>query len=84
MDQAYIAIIVLIAVVCFQTWFYLKQIHRLIDKVMAGNYATYTQAQAFVNESMKAPVMPNGFNVQLPQQEDDELAQLNAMIKPPL
>lgn len=80
-----IVILGLIACVCFQQWFYLKQIQKLIDKIMAGNYSAYSQGQAFVNESLKAPTGPNGFNVQLPQEgEFDELAQLNSMIRPPL
>lgn len=63
-----------------QQWFLFRQIQKLTDKVMSGNYATYTQSQALVNESMK----PSGFSVKLPQDEGlDELAQLNAMIKPP-
>ena len=83
MSAEIIVIICLMVVIVFQNWFYLKQIQKLVDKVMSGSYATYTQGQAFVNESLKSQ-QPTGFNVQLPQQEEmDELAQLNAMIKPP-
>ena len=85
MNTELIVILSLIAFIGFQQWFCLKQIQKLVDKVMAGNYATYSQSQAFVNESMKAPPQAQGFNVQLPQDgEFDELSQLNAMLRPPL
>lgn len=77
-----VVILLLVAVIVYQQWFYQKQVQTFIDKIMSGNYATYSQSQVLVNESLKAPA---GFNVQLPQDEEvDELAQLNAMIRPPL
>lgn len=85
MNLELIVILSLIVLVMFQQIFFLKQIQTLVDKVMAGNYATYSQSQAFVNESMKAPAPAHGFNVQMPQDgELDELSQLNAMLRPPL
>lgn len=70
-------------VLCFtayQQWFYLKQIQKLVDKMIAGNYSAYSQGQAHVNESLR----PKEFRVEIPQDEGmDELAQLNQMIKPP-
>lgn len=84
MNTELVVILSLIAFVGFQQWFFLKQIQKLVDKVMAGNYSAYSQGQAFVNESMKAPPA-QGFNVQMPQDgEFDELSQLNAMLRPPL
>ena len=83
MHTELVVIIGLLVFVGFQQWFFLKQIQKLVDKVMAGNYAVYSQSQAHVNESLKPPVQ--GFNVQLPQDgEFDELSQLNAMLRPPL
>lgn len=85
MNIELIVILSLIAFVGFQQWFFLKQIQKLVDKVMSGNYSAYSQGQAFVNESLKAPAPAQGFNVQLPQDgEFDELSQLNAMLRPPL
>jgi hypothetical protein len=78
-----IVIICLVAVIAFQQWFYVMQIHKFTDKIMSGNYATYAQTQAFLQENK--PQGPQEFRVQLPQHEEyDELAQLNAMLKPPL
>lgn len=82
--ESMVVILLLAAIIVYQQWFFSKQMQTLIDKIMAGNYAAYSQSQVLVNESLKAP-MQNGFNIQLPQDEEmDELAQLNAMIKPPL
>lgn len=76
-----IVIICLVAVIVFQQWFYVMQIHKFTDKIMSGNYATYAQTQAFLQENKHGP---QEFKVQLPQDEGlDELAQLNAMLKPP-
>lgn len=80
-------IISLCAIIFLQQWFYLRQIQKLVDKIMAGNYATYAQSKAYVNESLKAPAqgIGQGFSVQLPQEEEfDELEQLNSMLRPPL
>ena len=81
-----VVIISLLGVIVFQQWFYLKQIDKFTDKIMAGNYHAYAQSQAYVNESLKAPTAaPNGFNIQLPHDEEfDELSQLNSMLTRPL
>lgn len=79
-----IVILGLMFFACFQQWFYLKQIQKLVDKIMSGSYAQYSQSQAHVNESMK-PQALTGFHVPLPQDgEFDELSQLNARIRSPL
>ncbi len=85
MNTELIVILGLMCVIAFQQWFFLKALHKFADKIMAGNYATYSQSQVLVNESLKAQAPGQGFSVQLPQDEDfDELSQLNAMLKPPL
>lgn len=83
MNTELIVILGLMCVIAFQQWFFLKTIHKFTDKIMSGNYATYSQSQAFVNESLKTPV--DGFSVKLPQDEEfDELSQLNALLRPPI
>lgn len=81
MNTELIVIMTLCVVVFCQQWFYLKQIQKLVDKIMAGNYSNYAQGQAHVNDSLR----PQEFRVPMPQQEEfDELSQLNSMIRPPL
>lgn len=76
----YVIILVLLLVLCFQQWFYLRQIGKMTDKIMAGNYNNYAQAQAYLQQAEK-PEMHE--KLELPE-EDPELRRLNQMIAPPL
>lgn len=54
--------------------------HKLINKVMSGNYGNYIQAETFKDQRNQM----SGFSVPLPQDEGiDELEQLNRILQPP-
>lgn len=77
-----IIIIVLCGTIVFGQWHYCRQIQTLTEKLMAGNYTNYTQAQVMVQESKK-PFIEQRIELPGEDENDEQLRRLNSMIKPP-
>lgn len=77
-----IIILILSTLLVFSQWYYLRLIRQLTDKIMAGNYTNYAQAQAMVQDSKKPFT---GEKIELTGEDElDELRRLNSMVAPPL
>lgn len=77
-DTMYFVIItVLLMMIVGQHVFYSFQVHKLLNKVMSRDYAEYRATQEFKS----APVYPQGIQVKLPDEaEQEDLRALNQMI----
>lgn len=82
MNTEIVVIILMSVLLLAQQVYYLRQIQKLIDKLMSGTYTTYVQNEVAKLEVNKAK---DGFRIQLPQDEGlSQLEQLNMILPPPL
>lgn len=70
-------ILILLGLNLVQLWYWSRQTHRLIDKVMSRSYFEFEQAKALSQEKIKAeaPLVMDD------KEENDILAELNGMIR---
>lgn len=81
MNESFIVIILLLILLGFQQVYFLKQISKLTEKLMAKSYGEFVQAQMSMNEK---PKQPDIMSIPVePSEEDMELKMLNSMLAPP-
>jgi hypothetical protein len=71
-----VSIFALFALNIWQFWFWSRQNHRLVDKIMSRNYAEYVQTEHLATTSPQSKTQTN----QIQFQHDPVLDELNSMI----
>lgn len=77
-----VIIIVLSGLLIFSNVYYLRIVKQLTDKIMAGNYTNYAQAQVMLQDGNKH--YPEQKIELTGEEELEELRKLNSMVAPPL
>lgn len=70
----------LCALLVFQHWYWSRETHRLIDKVMSRNYPEYVSSVSYLKP--KSSPGPEKFPDFETQQEQELLGELNGMLGP--
>lgn len=75
----WILIVVLALIIVLQQGFYMWQVNKLLNKLMAGNYGQYVQAKTY---SPSPPAMPNEIRVPVNDIDEDAKAmqEINSLL----